>query len=42
MMQTRDAVAKRVLGKAFPEAELRTPFDLSSLEEMEVEIPEPS
>ncbi len=42
MMQTRDAVAKRVLGKAFPEAELRTPFDLAALEELEVEIPERS
>ena len=40
MMLTRDAVAKRVLGKAFPEVELRTPFDLSSLEEIEIDIPE--
>lgn len=40
MMQTRDVVAKRVLGKAFPEAELRTPFDLAALEEIEIDIPE--
>ncbi len=38
VMQTRDAVAKRVLSKAFPDAELRTPFDLAVLEEMEVDI----
>ena len=42
MMQTREAVAKRVLGKAFPEVELRTPFDLAALEEIEIEIPDDS
>ena len=42
MMQTRELVAKNVLGKMFPEVELRTPFDLAALEEIEVEIDEPS
>jgi hypothetical protein len=40
MMQTREAVARNILGKAFPEAELRTPFDLAALEEIEIDIPE--
>ena len=42
MMQTREVVARNILSKAFPEAELRTPFDLSALEEIEVEIEEPA
>lgn len=42
MMQTREVVARNVLSKAFPDVELRTPFDLSSLEEIEIEIPERS
>ena len=40
MQQTREVVARNVLSKMFPEAELCTPFDLAALEELEVDIPE--
>lgn len=42
MQQTREVVARNVLSKIFPDVELKTPFQLASLEEMEVEIEEPS
>lgn len=41
MQQTREVVARNVLSKMFPEAASCTPFDLASLEELEVEIDEP-
>jgi hypothetical protein len=42
MQQTREVVARNVLSKIFPETELKTPFQLASLEEIEIEIEEPS